>query len=168
MEQWSGVRLFSSSASVEVKDLVVRLRSGIDFDSTLQFLRVMKMLATREDTIALQEESPSLSGLSQAAGKINKVRNYVMKNFRKRIERAEVAEMVGFSSNGFSRFFKRYTGTSFVDYVNRVRVEEASRLLRITDDTVSGIAYSCGFTTPFYFNNVFKRWKGVAPGKFRN
>ena len=53
--------------------------------------------------------------------------------------------------------------------INKVKeyIKEASLLLHETDDTVSGIAYTTGFNTLHYFNEVFKRSMGMTPGKFR-
>lgn len=99
--------------------------------------------------------------------RICKVINYVKKNFRKQIKENEVAGMVGLSGAAFSRFFKKSTGLSFVAYVNEIRIREAALLLRETEDTVEGIAYTAGFNTPHYFIKIFKRSKGITPREFR-
>ena len=162
-----GNLLFSPAGLMQVKDSIIRLRKERGFESTLLFLNVMKALATANDPTMQKEEEPRLAGLSQAANKINKVKNYVKENYRNRITISEIACIAGFSANSFSRFFKQHTGMNFVDYVNGIRVEAASRLLQKTDDTVLGIAYSCGFNTPCYFDDVFRRHKGMTPGEFR-
>ena len=90
-----------------------------------------------------------------------------MENYQKPIRRDEVIKRFGLSSSSFWRFFKQYTGLNFSDYVNAVRVEKAAWLLQTTDDTISGIAYNCGFGTPSYFNDVFRQYKGITPGKLR-
>jgi len=121
---------------------MIRLQQGKGFEQTMQLLVLMHSIATMEDAAKSEGQAPAASGTSQASAKIYKVRNYVMENFRGRIERDAVAKLAGLSANGFSRFFKQHTGMNFTDYVNLVRLEEASRLLQTTDDTVSGIAYS--------------------------
>jgi len=164
----SGCRLLLPDVVMQlVEDSIAGLRKSLGYESFEKFIQLMNRLAVADNMIALREESPAPSGISQVADKINKVKNYVRENFRRPVKIKEAAEIAGFSEAHFSRFFKRYTGTNFSDYVNVIRVEEAMLLLLKTDDTVSGIAYSCGFNTPHYFNNVFKRYKGGTPGELR-
>jgi AraC-like DNA-binding protein len=46
-------------------------------------------------------------------------------------------------------------------------VSQAELLLLKVEDTITEIAYSCGFSSPCYFNEVFKRYKGVTPGELK-
>ncbi len=67
----------------------------------------------------------------------------------------------------FSTLFKREVGMSFTAYVTKVRMEEAARLLRETDEKTYRIAEVTGFSDPNYFSYVFKRHFGLSPSKFR-
>ena len=112
----------------------------------------------------VQEEEPKTS---KKANKIDKVKNYVKENFRRPIKIADVARATGVSTNNFSHFFKRHTQMKFCDYVNSIRVEAATQDLRSSNHTIAEIADFCGFSTPAYFNDVFKQYKGMTPGEFR-
>ena len=127
----------------------------------------MNLLGAAGEELVLKDELQMPAGISQATLKINKVKHWVKENFQRSPRASEAAAIAGFSRPRFSRFFKQYTGMCFKDYLNFIRIEEATRLLHKTDDTVSGIAYSCGFNDPQYFNRVFRRLKGVTPGKTR-
>jgi len=167
LRQLSGCLLFSRAVQIQVKDSIVGLKTNAAFESVLQFLQIMKTLATASGALLLNKELSLPPALLPVAGIINKVRKYVMENYREQIKRSEVARIAGFSDNGFSRFFKQHMGLTFSDYVNTIRVEQASLLLQKSGDTILGVAYSCGFTTPRYFNEIFKRYKGMTPGEFR-
>ena len=67
----------------------------------------------------------------------------------------------------FSRFFKRMTGRTFVAYLHRLRVARACRLLVETDAPITGVCFDAGFSNLSNFNRVFRRERGVNPGKFR-
>ena len=157
---------FFPEPCMPVKDSIVRLRTDNSFESNMQFLYAMQTLATDCKTMVLDDGWSITAGL-QAANKINKVKHYVKENYREQIKRSQVAGIVGLSSSSFSRFFKQHTGLNFSDYLNIVRIKEASRLLQNTDDTILGITYSCGFNSPRYFNDVFRKYKGTTPGEFR-
>ena len=68
----------------------------------------------------------------------------------------------------FSTLFKREVGMSFTAYVTKVRMDEAARLLRETDEKTYRIAEATGFSDPSYFSYVFKRHFGLSPSKFRS
>ncbi len=67
----------------------------------------------------------------------------------------------------FSTLFKREVGMSFTAYVTQVRMDEAVRLLRETDEKTYRIAQQIGYSDPNYFSYVFKRHFGLSPSKFR-
>ena len=67
----------------------------------------------------------------------------------------------------FSTLFKREVGMSFTAYVTQVRMEEAVRLLRETDEKTYRIAERTGYSDPNYFSYVFKRHFGQSPSKYR-
>lgn len=78
-----------------------------------------------------------------------------------------VGEHFHIKSNYFSRLFKEETGENFVDYLARIRTEQAMRLLKETELAVQEVAVRVGYTHYVSFNRVFKRFAGVTPGEYR-
>lgn len=67
-------------------------------------------------------------------------------------------------------FRKRFTaaaGASPMQYVQRIRMQMAKEQLSGSEKTVRQIAFSCGFTDPYYFSRVFKKSEGLSPLQFR-
>ena len=141
----------------------MQLKTEQNFETFIQFMRMMKALAFEQDIIRIEKTVSSL----HIAMKINKIKNYVNEHFPKKLSITEVARVAGISPRNLLRVFKLNVGLNFVDYVNTIRVEHACFLLRKSKDTIAAIAYSCGFSTPAYFNEVFRRHKGVTPGEFK-
>ena len=79
----------------------------------------------------------------------------------------DLAAELGMSESRFSRFFRRATGNSFTDFVNRVRVNRACQLLMETDRLVTHICYEVGFHNVANFNRRFRDIKGMTPTEFR-
>ena len=160
---------FSLEKQEKIKDSIVDLSKNTSHGAVFRFFQALLVLAKAVDTTKMPDNAllGSPAGCSQVARRLKKVKKFVAENYRTRIKMSEAAEITGFSEAHFSRFFKQHTGMNFNDYVNTIRVEEAARLLLKTDDTISGIAYSCGFNTPNYFNDVFKKHKGKTPGEAR-
>lgn len=80
----------------------------------------------------------------------------------------EVAHHVRLSPWHFSRRFKQCTGMSFVEYVNRVRVENAKQHISAPHARVSDAAFAAGFQSVSQFERMFRRFTGVAPSLYRS
>jgi len=80
---------------------------------------------------------------------------------------AQLAQRCSLSESQFRRVFRRAVGLLPVQYQRRMRMENACRQLRQTDDTVEAIAAAVGYAEPAFFAHTFKRLMGVSPGKYR-
>jgi AraC-like DNA-binding protein len=98
---------------------------------------------------------------------INAIVTQVTENASHAMSVADYAAQLGMSESRFSRFFRRATGNTFVDFVNRVRVNRACQLLMETDRTITHICYEAGFNNVANFNRRFLEIKGMTPSEFR-
>lgn len=92
--------------------------------------------------------------------------DYIHNNYSKNITLEDVAGHVYISPYYLSHGFKEYIGMSFVEYLKKVRIEEAKKLLLDTDMSISKICIRVGYSDPHYFSRVFKSVMGVSPGSF--
>lgn len=95
------------------------------------------------------------------------VLTYINENFTKKLTLNELAEMAHISKEHFCRLFKKITGKSAVEYINNLKIQKASALLKESDLNITEIALSCGFQDSNYFSRVYKRIKKVSPLTFR-
>jgi AraC-like DNA-binding protein len=80
-----------------------------------------------------------------------------------------LAAIAGLSPAAFSRSFRRHTGMSPVQYVNRLRINLACQLLMSEEDrSVTDICYEVGFNNQSNFNRQFLAQKGMSPSRFRS
>ncbi len=86
-------------------------------------------------------------------------------NYRQAITLDEVAAVACISVPHLCRVFKQAAGTSYVDYLSRLRVEKACGLL-LTGQPVTEVCYATGFNNLSYFIQVFRRHTGVTPGRY--
>ncbi len=78
-----------------------------------------------------------------------------------------MAQNMSLSKNRFSVLYKQFFGVSPIEDVIAMRVGQAKRALIHTNESVSQIAASCGFSTVYYFCRVFKRHTDCTPSSFR-
>lgn len=111
-----------------------------------------------------------LAGALFAAGgraEFDTVVRYVLDNIEGEVRMAEAARMAGMNEATFSRAFKRMSGHNFVDFVRKLRVAQACRLLRQTDMPVSSICFDVGFGNLSNFNRQFRAETGTSPRAYR-
>lgn len=78
-----------------------------------------------------------------------------------------LARASGYSRYHFSRLFEQHEGISPARFLLRLRMEEASRLLRLEEGSIKAVAQRCGFVDANYFTKVFRRFFGITPRDFR-
>ena len=93
--------------------------------------------------------------------------DYINCHFDERITVEDVAGYVDKSNNYFSFHFKKSTGYTFVDYLTRLRIEHAKKMLKSTSMMTYEIAAKVGFGDYKYFSIVFKKMLGCAPTEYR-
>jgi two-component system, response regulator YesN len=99
---------------------------------------------------------------------IERAEQYIRSYYTSPIKAQEVADVINISPNYFSSLFKQKTGKSFNDYINTLRVEAAKQLLEETPFNVNEIAEKVGYREYKYFVDVFKKFTGYTPTKYRN
>lgn len=78
-----------------------------------------------------------------------------------------LAEQLNVNASYLSMLFKKETGMTLTDYVNKHRIEHAGRLLLCTNLPIKSIAQKCGISDIYYFTRLFKRIMGTTPKTFR-
>ena len=98
---------------------------------------------------------------------ITAVKNYIEKNYSKKISLEDAAANVYISPSYLSKLIRAQTGQSFRHLVNMARIAEAVRLLENSDLGLSEIAYQAGYEDHSYFTKVFKRHTNMNPSDYR-
>lgn len=98
---------------------------------------------------------------------MRKIKSHIEQNLEKKIPQNVMAKACNMSPWKFSRTFKQMYGMTFQNYVLRLRIKEASRLLRDTSADVIEVCYATGFSDPSYFTRTFRRHTGVTPSTYR-
>ena len=99
--------------------------------------------------------------------KIRQGVQYIQQHFREPLNMAVVSNHVSMNYSLFSLLFKQYTGGNFVGYLQKLRIDEAKRLLETTDWRVNEIGRNVGFSDEKHFLKVFKSTVGLSPTEYR-
>jgi len=100
--------------------------------------------------------------------RIDEALRLIESNYSEQVRQSEVARAVGLSQGEFCRRFRQHTSQSFSSYMNRLRIEKAMSMLLLDDESIKGVAYSCGFSCNAYFSTVFKKVNGISPSEWKH
>ena len=78
------------------------------------------------------------------------------------------AELLNVNASYLSTLFKKETGMTLTDYVNKKRVDHAIFLLNSSNMQIQTIAQYCGIPDVNYFTKIFKKYVGKTPKEYRD
>jgi AraC-like DNA-binding protein len=100
-------------------------------------------------------------------GQLSKAVERMHRDFAEPLTTPKLAAIAGLSRSQFERVFHRLFGASPREYLLRLRVNAASRLLTDTDRKCTDIALATGFYDHSHFSRVFQRIMGISPQHYR-
>jgi len=160
---------------------ILLTRAGVNSGSNAAMEDNAHYLKQIQEAKAIEEITGSLHGIMEnIAGQITsfqgiphalamrKAEAYIRENLTRKITLREIAKVAGLSAPYFSTIFKEEMGENLSRYINRLRVEKASKMLLETDVSLSEISSECCFQDQSWFSKIFKSFTGISPGKYRN
>lgn len=144
---------------------LIKHSSGMQRFAT--FLELLSDLAEHRNYRLLSSVQLQSFEDDASLAQISAVVDYITENYASQFSLAEIAERMGMSESRFSRYFRRATGNTFTDFVNRVRINRACQLLMESEQYISTICYDVGFNNIANFNRRFMELKGTTPTDFR-
>lgn len=93
--------------------------------------------------------------------------DYISNHYNEDISLTLLAEYTGKSKNYLGYLFKKEMNVSFIDYLNDIRIGEAKKRLRNSDDMIYEISEAVGFSDYKYFSSIFKKYSGISPIRYR-
>lgn len=146
--------------------LIKNLEEADNALKLIKFFEILYYLKNQTSRI-LSGEGFNVQKLNSRETRINKVKNYINDRLIRAVSLSEVADYMQMTESYFCRWFKKNTGKTLVSYINKLRVEMVCRELKLTDKTISEIAYTNGFENISHFNRVFKNFKEISPRQYR-
>lgn len=99
---------------------------------------------------------------------IKKAQDYIIQNYSKPdISLKSIAEHVYLNPAYFSKLYKKETGESYVEFITKIRMDEAKRLLKESNARIADIGNAVGYPNAQYFCTLFKKNTGVPPAEYR-
>lgn len=164
----SGV-VFSKQAILNVQDSLKLLskENPESFQCFIRMIEVLKELSLDSNARRLNPTDFVGNYNKGDADRLEGIMIYLHENYQSAISLSGLASEVGMSESSLTRFLKRWTGKTFIDNLNDIRITNAVNRLVDTRDSISEICYRCGFNNLSNFNRIFKKRKGYTPKEYR-
>lgn len=154
-----------------IRELMNRLASEFTCADSLPFftlrIRATVLEIMMELCIKHSKDVPDTENTSRSATCVKKAIAFIDGAFDRDLSLDEVAEFSGLDKFYLSHEFKKYTGQSFVTYLNQVRCTAAAALLRESNLSIAAIGEKCGFSNRSYFAKCFLSKMGMTPSEYR-
>jgi AraC-like DNA-binding protein len=167
--QWQNGFKIPDSAAPAFAQLIEKIQHASGAAQLALLIDMLNAMSNTGDLLPLSADSLTYSMTDPEGARIASVYNYIMHNYSSALTLDEVARLAHLTPNAFCRYFKKHTRTTFVAFVNKVRVNEACKmLLNGSLNNIADVAYSCGFSSITNFNYVFKNVTGKSPRDYIN
>ncbi|NOU66281.1 helix-turn-helix domain-containing protein [Paenibacillus sp. LMG 31461] len=165
-EAIKGIRLarfHSENESLQVFSAfneLIQYNDETDFYSERFAINALEKILLLLSKSAMQPEYPLDSRIARTLALITQ-------HYNQPYTVAELAALVNLSPSRFAHLFKRQTGESVMDMLNKIRLRQARKLIETTSLTMAEIAEEVGFNHPFYFSRQFSAFYGTSPAVCR-
>lgn len=164
----------------EIAMIMMSLLDGIDAEDE-EKNAIYNMLENIEASKTIGDMADILTKMSEricmlvfSSGELPKesiamrVKNIVHENYSNvNLSVSFIGDRLSLAANYLSRAFKEQSGEGLLDYIQKVRINMAKKLLEETDLTIEKIGEETGFSNSNSFQRVFKKMEGVTPGNYR-
>lgn len=153
-----------SQATAGLSTNMIRLQNARHQEVMICFLQLLdELYRWQTESVPLAANAPAL--FSETEGlRIGHIYHFLMQHYHRSISLEEVAAIAHMTPQAFCRYFKKHTRQTLVAFLNEIRVNEVCRILAEgRHESISVVAYRCGFNSMTNFNRIFKAIMKMPP-----
>ncbi|MEI6276062.1 MAG: AraC family transcriptional regulator [Prolixibacteraceae bacterium] len=151
----------------EVSEIMLQLPYLKGFDRINNFFRLMDIIGKSDSNINLASDDFMRKQFKPANRRIAQIHDYLMNHYREEVDLNQLAGLVSMAEGSLCRFFKMNVGSSVFEYLNRIKVEFACKLLMDPEMGIVDVCLDSGFNNLSHFNKQFRKNTGVTPSEYR-
>ena len=151
----------------EVSEIMLQLPYLKGFDRMNNFFRLMDIIGKSSSNISLASEEFMRKRFTTGNRRIAMLHDYLMNHYREDIDLKKLADLVSMAEGSLCRFFRMNVGTSIFEYLNRIKVDFACKLLMDPDIGIMDVCLDSGFNNLSHFNKQFRKNTGATPTEYR-
>ena len=161
----NGFKVLSNKKQLE--SAFLSLKDNSKLERFITFLDILKLFAkAKKQPLSSYVYEKNYS--ADEGKRMQDVMAYTMNNYHQNITLDSISDVASMTKNAFCKYFKKRTNKTYVQFLNELRIENASKLLLNKKElSIAEIAYQCGFGNLSNFNRQFKAVKKKTPSQYR-
>lgn len=92
---------------------------------------------------------------------------FIYNNYESKLSLSDIANSGNIGKSKCCKLFKQYLNNSPNEYLTSYRLDKSMMLLRNSSLNITDVSYTCGFSNPSYFSEIFIKYKGCTPSGYR-
>lgn len=158
--------MITGETNKKIKSILYEMLEAGTTGRLKHLIEIFGLLAASTELQPLSVNTISGINVSDSL-KMHKVLEYAVGNYKENITIRDAAGLMKLSGSAFCRYFKSRTQKSFLGFVIEMRLNEACKLLKETDQSILDICYETGFKNLSNFNRLFKKQHNKSPLEYR-
>ena len=151
------------SHTEEMKSLFFKLESASKLKRFIILLQLLSFMV-KSDYTSLSSFVYDKKYSLVEGDRMRNVFEFTLNNYSEAISLEAVAKVANMTKNAFCKYFKKRTNKTYIQFLNELRIENASKFLKEKGDySIAEVAYLSGFRNISNFNRIFKQLKGITP-----
>ena len=149
---------FTSSAFAGIHELL----NKIEHNEKYAYLYIAEIMSIVENKKNIVQEK-----INRNNSTVNSILEYIHSNYTDISGLDDIANEIHITKQYMCQLFKKHTLVTVSDYLNNVRINNASEMLRSSDMNVTETAMQCGYNSPMYFCKIFKKIVHMTPNEYK-
>lgn len=159
--------VIKGETKIKINKILERMISQNGLQRIASMITIFDILSNSSEYERLASPTFDLNTMSASSTTLNKINEYIMRNFHNEITLPEIASIANMALTTFCNFFKENYRSTFIEYLTTVRIGHACKLLAEEELNIVQTAYECGYNNLANFNRQFKKLKGMTPSEYR-
>ncbi|WP_350287947.1 AraC family transcriptional regulator [uncultured Croceitalea sp.] len=161
------VLLFDDAVKTQLSQDFERFSELDNQGKLINLLSILNQLSITTNFQKLMHLGPAHEFREKESYRLKNIFEHINNNYNQKIVVQDIAPKVGLTPNSFSRFFKKMTNRTFIDFLNEFRISKAVDILSERGTTISEVMFRSGFSSPSYFSKQFIKYQGVTPSTYQ-
>jgi AraC-like DNA-binding protein len=161
-----GIRITGDTLN-QVSRIMLQLPYLNNMKRLMLFYEIMDIIGKSESFTYLASDHYIKTRFEPTSKRVKNIHEFLMLNYKEEINLEQIAGIVHMAPASACRFFKASTGLTIFEYLNKIKIDYACKLLLNTELNVVDISYDCGFNNLSHFNKQFRKFLGKTPSEFR-
>jgi transcriptional regulator GlxA family with amidase domain len=138
-----------------------------NFDRLMNFFKLMNIIGRSHINIPLASADYIAKRLNTGSRRISMIHEFLMNNYLNNVDLEQIAEIVSMAKGSLCHFFRMNMGITIFEYLNKIKVDFACKLLMDPELSIAKVALDSGFNNISHFNKQFRKNTGFTPSEYR-